>query len=121
MTENINNHDKIFPPNRWIIDPSDVRETDAERVKKWCLGIMSKHEHRFTSDVPNRRIVYKGEVEPEDIDIRNVYPFPNLNWFIHKQMFRGKDGLIDGWFITLLSTGEKHSKLLFRLGPYVKV
>ncbi len=69
---------------RYIVDPKDVTAKDEDRARAWALEIMQKHEHKFTKKWKETQIVTSGEVTPEDIDIRGLYPFPELNWIIYK-------------------------------------
>lgn len=84
---------------KFIIDPDDVSLKDDARVRIWAHGTISKHEHRFNTRVPNRQVVAKGDVKPEEIDVRNLYPFPNLNYII----YRNDQGGQCMWSIMLLS------------------
>jgi hypothetical protein len=70
---------------KFIIDPKDVVLTDEMRVRKWSLEIMQKHSSRFNDQIPNLQIVFAKEVEPEEIDIRNIYPFDDLYYIIFKK------------------------------------
>ena len=46
---------------------------------------MAKHEHKFGKNWKDRDIIASGTLEPEDIDIRNIYPFKGLHWVIYKR------------------------------------
>ena len=88
-------------PDKWIIDPKDVKEKDDARVRKWGVEIMKKNEFRLNPNkFRNKQIVYRGEIDAEDIDIRNLYPFKELNWIIFKDgklwslMLRSKEKLL---------------------------
>jgi len=70
---------------KFVIDPKDVKSSDDIRVRKWALEIMKKHTSRLKDDVPNKQIVFEKEVEPEDIDIRNIYPFQDLGYMIFRK------------------------------------
>ena len=85
---------------KYIIDPREVSSKDDERVRKWGVEVMKKHEFRLNSKFRDKQIVYRGEVDPEDIDIRNLYPFKDLNWIIFRDgkfwslMLRSKEKLL---------------------------
>ena len=69
----------------YIIDPKEVAIKDKTRVQQWCREMMKKHESKLDLNKwKPKDIVASGDVEPEDIDIRNVYPFPNLHWIIYR-------------------------------------
>jgi hypothetical protein len=70
---------------KFIIDPKDVAKKDDSRARAWAAELMSKHERFFTDKIPDGRIIARGDVEPEAIDVRNIYPFPNLNWIIFRR------------------------------------
>lgn len=85
----------------YILDPNEVEESGEMRIRRWAADIMSKHEHRFTPKWKDRQIIYYGNVEPEEIDVRAVYPFEDLNWIIWKNKYY--------WSFMLLS---KHKMLI---------
>lgn len=70
---------------KFVVDPKDVQAKDDIRVRKWALDIMQKHTSRFNDQVPDKQIVFEKEVEPEDIDIRNIYPFEDLGYMIYRK------------------------------------
>lgn len=70
---------------KFVVDPKDVAATDDIRVRKWALDIMKTHSSRLDDKVPNLQIVFSKEVEPEEIDIRNIYPFDDLYYIIFKK------------------------------------
>jgi len=69
---------------KFIIDPKEVEPTDDIRVRKWAKVIMGKHESKFDKEWKDYQIIASGDVEPEDIDIRNIYPFYDMHWIIYK-------------------------------------
>lgn len=90
----------------FIVNPADVIPKDETRARQWAATVMKKHEsklnpHRFK----NRAIVTSGEIEPENVDIKAVYPFPDLNWIIFRS--DSKDTIM--WSIMLRSK----SRVLF--------
>lgn len=78
-----------------ILNPKEVQEKEEVRIRRWAHSIISKHEHKFTPKWQDRQIITSGEVKPEDIDARAVYPYPDLNWVIWKNK--------DMWSFMLLS------------------
>ncbi len=70
---------------KFVIDPEDVKRKDDIRVRQWALAIMQKHTSRLKDDIPDKRIVFDKEIEPEDIDIRNIYPFKGLGYMIFRK------------------------------------
>lgn len=101
-------HEATSQDPKYIIHPDHVLPKDDKRVRQWGLDTMKKYEYLFKPDTPNLRVVCRDAVSAEEIDIRNIYPFKDLNFFIHRQ---GK-----GWFLTLMTRGT----ILARLG-YLKV
>ena len=69
---------------KYIIDPKDVSLKDNLRIRQWGLDVMKKHVSRLTDDVPDRNIVFEKELEPEEIDIKNIYPFQDLYYSIFR-------------------------------------
>lgn len=69
---------------KYIIDPRSVKKEEETRVRQWALALMNKHEDKLKKKTPNKHVVWSGTVEPEDIDIRQVYPFKELNWVIYR-------------------------------------
>jgi hypothetical protein len=70
---------------KFVVDPKDVAAKDDIRVRQWALEIMQKHTSRLNDQVPDKQIVFMKEVEPEDIDIRNIYPFEDLGYMIFRK------------------------------------
>ncbi len=69
---------------KFVIHPKDVEVNDDLRVRQWGLGIMKQYVSKLNDKVRPRTIVYQKEVEPEEIDIRNIYPFEDMYWMIFK-------------------------------------
>jgi hypothetical protein len=69
---------------KYIIDPKDVLPKEELRVRQWGAAMMKKHEHLLNSQVTDRHIVASDGVKPEDVDMRLIYPFPDLNWLIYR-------------------------------------
>jgi len=77
---------------QFIIDPSEVEAKDDIRVRKWAFEKVKEHESKLTSQWKENQIVASGDVEAEDIDIRNVYDFEDMHWIIYRQdgkLYRG--------------------------------
>lgn len=70
---------------KYVIHPKDVKAKDDTRVRQWALEIMKKHTSRLNDQVLDRHIVFEKEVEPEEIDIRNIYPFEDLYYMIFRR------------------------------------
>ena len=72
---------------KFIVDPKDVEVKDDVRVRQWALEVMKKmdREDRLDSSVPDGRIVYDKAIKPEDIDIKNIYPFEDLWYMIFRK------------------------------------
>ncbi len=71
-------------PTKYILDPYDVTPKDELRVKQWAAEVMKKNESKLSYEFKDREIITTGEVEPEAIDVRNIYPFPDLHWIIYR-------------------------------------
>lgn len=95
---------------KWVVNPKDVKAQDEMRVRKWGFAIMQKHESRLKNDVPVGTIVFQKEVSAEEIDIKNVYNFEDLGYFIMRQS-------VDRWVLRILykTPSGKHS-ILAELG-----
>lgn len=70
---------------KFVINPKDVAVKDDIRIRQWGLEIMQKHTSRLNDELPDRTIVFEKEVEPEDIDIRNIHPFEDLGYMIFRK------------------------------------
>lgn len=81
------------------INPKDVSAKDEQRVRQWAGDMLRKHESKFNAKCKNRFIIASGEIEPESIDIINIYPFQNLHWIIYRNDINGHVM----WSISLLS------------------
>ena len=93
---------------KFIIDPRQITQKDHNRVRAWAAEIMSKNEHKLNNKFKDREIVTSGEVEAEAIDIRSIYPFQELNWYIFRDGPR--------WSLMLRS----HHRILFT-ASYAKI
>ena len=69
---------------KFVVEPKEVAPSDDIRVRKWAKEIMGKHESKFDKKWRDYRIIASGDVEPEDIDIKNIYPFYDMHWIIYK-------------------------------------
>ncbi len=76
-------------PTKYIISPHDVSPKDDLRARQWAAEVMKRNESKLSYKWKDREVITSGEVEPEAIDVRNIYPFPNLRWLIYrnKQLF----------------------------------
>ena len=90
---------------RWIIDPKDVSNKSSARVSAWASELMHKHEHKLNNTWKHLQVVTSGTVEPEAIDVRNFYPFPDLNWVIYKYH--------NYWCLMLRSKGTKLATITY--------
>lgn len=63
---------------KFVVRPEDVAPKDDVRVRQWGLSIMKKHLSRLDDKHPDGTIVFEKEVEPEEIDIMNIYPFAKI-------------------------------------------
>jgi hypothetical protein len=93
---------------RYILNPKDVAVKGEQRIRQWAGEKMSKNEHKFNDRWTNGQIVASGIVEPEEIDIGAIYPFPDLWWLIHR----------DGKFWTFVLLSKK--RMLFKI-QYAKI
>lgn len=69
---------------KYIIDPKDVSPKDDLRCRRWAAEMMKKNEHKLDTKYKDRQIITRGEIDPEDIDVKNIYPFPELHWIIYR-------------------------------------
>lgn len=67
---------------KFVVNPTDVQPKDDIRIREWALGIMQKNLSRLDDKTPNKTIVYEKEIEPEEIDIRNLFSFKEMRYFI---------------------------------------
>ncbi len=70
---------------KFVVSPKDVQANDDVRVREWALKIMQQHTSRLDDKVPDKTIVYDKEIEPEEIDIRNIYPFEDMYYMIFRR------------------------------------
>lgn len=93
---------------QWILNPSEVTRKDESRIRAWSQVVMERNEYKFNSKWKNKEIVTSGEVEPEAIDVRAIYPFAELHWFIYRD---------DPYWSFILASDNK---ILFRI-QYAKI
>ncbi len=71
-----------------IVNPDHISQKDDTRIRQWGLEVMQKHESRLKNNIPHGTIVFEKEIEPEEVDIRGLFPFAsaglNLYYFIMK-------------------------------------
>ena len=70
---------------KFVVDPQDVSAKSDARVRAWALNIMKQHTSRLKNEVADRSIVFDKELEPEEIDIRNIYPFEDMYYMIFRK------------------------------------
>lgn len=94
---------------KFVVDPKDVKSKDDIRVRQWGLQIMQKHVSRLNDKLPDRTIVWQKEIEPEEIDIRNIYPFEDMYYMIFRKIMNKQNY----WCLRLLykTTGGNHAIL----------
>ena len=87
--------------HKYIIDPKEVAPKEEQRVRNWAATIMTKNEYKLNDEkFKHLEIVTSGIVEPEAIDMRLIYPFPDLNWIIYRNkqywsiMLRSKEKML---------------------------
>lgn len=99
-------------PNKekYIIDPYDVQKKDYQRIAQWCLKKIKKYEGKLGYHWNDRAIIASGAIEPEEVDVRNVYPFKDLAWFIYR----------DGLRFSIMLTANNARTLLFK-ASYAKI
>jgi len=69
---------------KWIIDPKEVSDKNKNRIRQWAGTIMKQYESKLTDKLPEAKIIWRGEVSPEELDVRNIYPFGDLHWMISR-------------------------------------
>lgn len=106
MSNNEQNNQKP----KYIIDPKDVQKKDYSRIQKWCLEKMQKYEGRFGYHWNDRAIIASGTIEPEELDVRNVYSHPDLAWIIYR----------NGMNFDIMLTANNARTLLFK-ASYAKI
>lgn len=87
----------------YILDPYTVGVEGEIRIRNFAGELMRKNEHKFHNKIPDRKVVTSGDITPEAIDVKAIYPFKDLNWVI----WRNKSY----WSFMLLS----EHRLLFNL------
>jgi len=70
---------------QYVVDPKEVKDKDDVRVRLWAAEIMKKHDSKLTDKWKENAIIATGDVEAEDVDILNIYPFKDLHWIIFRR------------------------------------
>lgn len=86
---------------KYVVNPKDVTVNDEVRIREWALEIMQKHSSRLNDQVPNGHIVFEKEVEPEEINIRNVAEFEDMYYMIFKRDIKKGRELQKLWCLRL--------------------
>lgn len=97
----------MIPTNKFIIDPTEFKANDVTRAKQWAREKMKKYEGKLNYEWNDRAIIASGEIEPEEIDIKTIYPFPNLRWIIYRNELNFTIMLLSGKKLLLSSTFAK--------------
>jgi len=71
--------------SQFIIDPSTVEAKEDLRVRLWCYNKMQQHESKLTPHCTPNEILASGDIEPEDVDIKSIYNFEDMHWFIFRR------------------------------------
>ncbi len=69
---------------KYIIDPKSVKPVEDARIRAWFASVMTKNEHRLSDKWQHREIVWTESIKPEDVDIQQVYPYPDLHYVIYR-------------------------------------
>ena len=78
-----------------FIDPGTITKQQMKRIHACAKEIMARHEHLFSDDIPDKKIIARDSIAPELLDIPQIFHFSNLNYMIFK-----KDTM---WHIRILS------------------
>lgn len=85
---------------KYIVDIKQIQDKDILRIKAFASEIMTKHESKLDNRWKIREIVTSGEIEPENIDVRAIYPFKDLNWIIYRRP-NNKAGQFEWGFVLM--------------------
>jgi hypothetical protein len=70
----------------YILNPAHLDNKEHVRIRQWAHEIMKKYESIFDDRWETKQTIASGEVEPEAIDVRVIYDFPDLNWRIWRHV-----------------------------------
>lgn len=76
------------PKNSPYIDPESVNAKQVKRLDDFASSLlkslMSRYEYMFTDDVPDRKIIVKEELNPNSVDLPQMYRYNNLYYVIYR-------------------------------------
>jgi len=76
---------RALDPTKFTVDPYQISKKEDLRARNWAHEMMKKHESKLDLKVKENAIIASGEVEPEAIDVRSIYPFKDLHWYIYRR------------------------------------
>jgi len=73
------------PKKGQFIDSDTVTKKQTKRIDNCALMLMNRHEHLFSNEVPNGKIIVREELKREDLDIPQIFDFKNLSYIIFRR------------------------------------
>ena len=70
---------------KYVLDPNEVTAREKKRLMEWSRDLIVKHESKLSfSKWKHGEIIASGIIEPESIDVGEIYSFGELNWYIYR-------------------------------------
>ena len=99
---------KTLKPENYNLDPYALSKKDFTRIRQWSRVLMERNEYKFNfHQWKDRDIITAGTVEPESIDVHNIYPFPDLHWIIYRAGMKFNLMLLSGKRMLFVSSFAK--------------
>jgi len=74
----------ILPPKPakgQFIDVDTITKNNTDRIRDCAKTLMRKHEHLFDKKIPNRMIFVTEQLKREDLDIPQIFDFPDKIYY----------------------------------------
>lgn len=86
-----------------IVDTTNITKEDVDRMYSWAHALIAKNEYRLSADILPGATIAEGEVNPEGIDVGELYNFSvDLRW----RIWRWHQPVSACWCVMILS-GQK--------------
>jgi hypothetical protein len=83
------------PQKGQFIDVDTITSKNIKRIHDCAKMLMHRHEHLFSKNIPNRIIFVKEYIKREDLDIPQIFDFPDELYYV---IYR----IDDVWYIRIM-------------------
>lgn len=70
------------PKKGQFIDVDTITSKNIKRIQDCAKMLMNRHEHLFSKNIPNRMIFVREALKREDLDIPQIFDFPDEIYYV---------------------------------------